>query len=85
MGILLWLVLGGVAGWLATLIYGNAGRFGIIGNIIVGIIGAFLGSWIFNLFSEPGVSGFNLWSLLVAVVGAVILLWLVNLARTGIR
>jgi uncharacterized membrane protein YeaQ/YmgE (transglycosylase-associated protein family) len=79
--ILVWLIFGGIAGWIATIIYGNNGRVGILGNIVIGIIGAILGGWVFGFFGQTGVTGFNLWSFLVAVVGAVILLWLVNMGR----
>lgn len=54
---------------------------GIIANIVVGSIGALLGGWIFGLFGEPGVTGFNLWSLLVSVVGAIVALWILKLVR----
>ena len=54
---------------------------GAIANIVVGIIGAFLGGWIMSFFGAQGVTGFNLPSLLVAIGGAVVLIWLVGLVR----
>lgn len=72
MSVLLWIVLGALAGWIAGALTGGKG--GLITNIIVGIVGAFLGGWLFNQFGSAGVTGFNFYSLLVAVVGAVILL-----------
>ncbi len=77
MGWLAWIVLGGVAGWLAGLVMKSG--LGLIGDIIVGIIGAFIGGWLFTQFGMPGVTGFNWYTLGVAVVGAVVLLFLVGL------
>ena len=73
MGILSWIVLGGVAGWLGSLIVNKTGE-GVIRDIVLGIIGGIVGGWIFAAMGSTGVTGFNLWSLFVAVVGAVILL-----------
>jgi uncharacterized membrane protein YeaQ/YmgE (transglycosylase-associated protein family) len=77
MGWLAWIVLGAVAGWLAGMVMGS--RLGLIGDIVVGIIGAFIGGFLAPLVGLPGVTGFNLWTLLVAVVGAVVLLFVANL------
>lgn len=74
MGPIGWIVLGGLAGWIASKFVGTDKEQGIIGNIVAGIVGAFVGGWIFNLLGGSGVSGFNIWSFLVAVVGAVIVL-----------
>ena len=74
MGPIAWVVLGGLAGWLASKFVGNDREQGIIGNIIAGIVGAVVGGWAFNLLGGTGVTGFNLWSFLVAVVGAIIVL-----------
>ena len=79
MSIIGWIVLGALAGWVASIIMGRNDRMGCITNIVVGIIGAFLGGWIFNLFGGAGITGFNIWSFLVAVVGAVVLLAIVGL------
>lgn len=83
MNFILWVVFGGLAGWVATLIVGSDGRFGIIGNIIVGIIGAFLGGWIADKIGMGGKPGADrptsIASFAVAVIGAVILLFIVNL------
>jgi uncharacterized membrane protein YeaQ/YmgE (transglycosylase-associated protein family) len=79
MGILSWIVLGGIAGWLASIITKRNDRMGCITNIIAGIVGAAVGGWLFSLFGGIGVTGFNLPSLLVAFVGAVIVLAIVNL------
>ncbi len=74
MGIIAWIVLGGIAGWLASMIAGTDAQQGIFGNIIVGIIGAFLGGFILSLFGIDGVTGFNIWSMIVAIFGAVVAL-----------
>lgn len=81
MGYIAWLVLGGLAGWIASMIMKTDASQGIILNIIVGIIGASLGGWLFGIFGGAGVTGFNLYSLGVSVIGAVILIWLVQMVR----
>lgn len=81
MSIIAWIVLGGIAGWLASLITGRSHRMGCIANIVVGIVGAFIGGIVFTQLGEAGVTGFNLYSLLVAIVGAVILLLIVGLIQ----
>ena len=73
MGIIAWLVLGLIAGFLASVVM-RGGGYGIIGDIIVGIVGALIGGFIFSLFGGTGVTGLNLWSLVVAFVGACILI-----------
>ena len=74
MEIIGWIILGALAGWIASMLAGTNAEMGIFANIVVGIIRAFLGGFLFNLLGGEGVTGFNLWSLIVAVVGAVILL-----------
>jgi len=76
LGIIGWIVLGGLAGWVASMIAGTNARQGLLGNIIAGIIGAFVGGFILNLFGGSGVTGFNLWSFLVALLGAVVVLFI---------
>lgn len=78
MGIIGWLIIGALAGWIASMLTGNDEKMGAGANIAVGIIGGFLGGLIMNLLGGSGITGFNLWSLLVATIGAVILLWIVN-------
>lgn len=81
MGILAWILLGALAGWLASIIAGRNERMGCFANIAVGIIGAFIGGGIFRALGGAGITGFNLWSLLVAVTGAIILLAVLELLR----
>ena len=86
MNIITWIVVGLIAGWLAGLVV-KGGGFGVIGNIIVGIIGGVLGGWIAtSLFNMgAGVDGINIWSILVAFVGAVVLLLIVSMFNGGRR
>jgi uncharacterized membrane protein YeaQ/YmgE (transglycosylase-associated protein family) len=72
--ILVWIVLGGVAGWIASILTGRNKRMGCLANIIVGIAGALIGGFLVSFLGGAGITGFNLPSLLVAVLGAVILL-----------
>jgi len=76
MGIIGWIVLGGLAGWVASMIAGTDARQGLLGNILVGIVGAFIGGFVMSLFGAQGVTGFNIWSFVVALVGAVIALFI---------
>jgi uncharacterized membrane protein YeaQ/YmgE (transglycosylase-associated protein family) len=73
MSILAWVVLGLVAGLIASKLVNKSGE-GIFLDIVLGIVGAVIGGWLFNTFGAAGVTGLNLYSLLVAVVGAVIFL-----------
>lgn len=75
MNFILWIVFGAIAGWIASLITGTDARQGWLMNIILGIIGAFVGGFLANLLGLSGVNGFNIYSLLVAIVGAVVLVW----------
>lgn len=83
MNILLWIIFGALAGWIGSMIAGTNREQGAFMNIVVGIIGAMLGGWIVRALGVgAGVSGFNLPSLLVAILGSVILLFIVR-AFTG--
>lgn len=87
MGIIIWLIVGGIIGWLASMIMKTDGQQGIFLNIIVGIIGAFLGGWIGGMLGIGGgdinSGDFSLSGLLMSLVGAVILLAIVNMFRRG--
>jgi uncharacterized membrane protein YeaQ/YmgE (transglycosylase-associated protein family) len=80
MSILAWLVLGLIAGFLGSKIVNKTGE-GIFLDIVLGIVGAVVGGWLFTRFGAAGVSGLNLYSLLVAVVGAVVVLLLYHAVR----
>jgi len=84
--LLAWIIVGGVAGWLASLVV-DGGGFGVLGDIVVGIVGAILGGLVLSLLLPGSFSftGFNLGSLVVAFVGAVILLVLLRLIGAGRR
>jgi uncharacterized membrane protein YeaQ/YmgE (transglycosylase-associated protein family) len=71
--------MGGIAGWLASILTGRNDQQGCLMNIIAGIIGATVGGWIVSLFGIGGATGFNIWSLIVAVIGAVVVLAILNL------
>ena len=73
MSFLAWIVLGLLAGFIGSKIVNKQGE-GLILDILLGIVGALLGGWLFNTFGPPGVTGLNLYSLLVAVIGSVVLL-----------
>lgn len=73
MSFIAWIVLGLVSGFIASKIVNKSGE-GMILDILLGIVGAFLGGWLFNEFGMAGVSGVNLYSMFVAVIGAVIFL-----------
>lgn len=79
MGWLAWLIVGALAGWLASIVMGTNARQGLLLDIIVGIVGALVGGFLFSAIGAPGVTGFNVWSLFVAFIGAVVLLGLLRL------
>ena len=74
MGILAWIIFGAIAGWISSLIMKTDAEQGAIMNVVVGIIGAFLGGLLMSFFGSEGVTGFNIRSFLVAVVGACVAL-----------
>jgi uncharacterized membrane protein YeaQ/YmgE (transglycosylase-associated protein family) len=74
MGIIGWVVLGGLAGWVASKFVGTDKQQGIVGNIVAGVLGGVLGGWLFSFLGGAGVTGFNIWSFVVALVGAIIVL-----------
>ena len=73
MTIIAWIVLGLIAGFIASKIVNKSGD-GFLLDIVLGVVGAIVGGWLFNTFGMAGVSGLNLYSLLVAVLGAVVVL-----------
>lgn len=81
MGIVGWIIIGAAAGWIASLVTGNDKCMGAGKNILVGVIGGVIGGFFMNLVGGYGITGFNLWSLLIAALGAIILLSVVNAIR----
>lgn len=81
-GIIVWLIVGGVVGWLASMVMRTDAQQGIILNIVVGIVGAFIGGW---LFASPDINDhiISVQSFIVSLVGAILLLGVVNLIRRG--
>jgi uncharacterized membrane protein YeaQ/YmgE (transglycosylase-associated protein family) len=85
MDILGWTILGGLAGWLASRLVRGSG-LGLLGDIVVGIVGGIIGGFIIGAPGGTGITGFNLWSFVVAVLGAILLLYIVrffNSSRTN--
>ena len=85
MGIIIWLIVGGVVGWLASMVMKTDGQQGILLNIVVGIVGAFIGGWLIGPLVGAGSinDGFSVMSFIVSLIGAIILLAIVNLFRRG--
>jgi uncharacterized membrane protein YeaQ/YmgE (transglycosylase-associated protein family) len=83
MGWLAWLIVGAIAGWLASMVM-RSGQ-GLLMDIVVGILGAFIGGFLANAAGVTGVTGFNIWSILVAFVGAVVLLAVIRLLNVRRR
>jgi len=85
MGFLLWIIVGGIVGWLASLVMRTDGQQGLLLNIIVGIVGAFIGGWVISPLVGVGTinEGLSIGSVVVSLIGAIILLAIVNLFRRG--
>lgn len=83
MGIILWIIFGALVGWIASLIMKTDAQQGAIINIVVGVVGAVLGGWIMSVIGKSGVGGFNLYSFLVALLGACVLLAIVKALRAN--
>lgn len=77
MGLIAWIVVGGVAGWLASMVIPSG--LGLIGDIVVGIIGGFIGGFLFHAIGEVGMTGLSFWSVFVAFIGSVVLLYVIRL------
>jgi uncharacterized membrane protein YeaQ/YmgE (transglycosylase-associated protein family) len=75
MSIIGWLILGLIAGFIASRIYAGTGQ-GAVLDIVLGVVGAFVGGFVFNLFGAEGVTGFNIYSMVVAIIGAIVVLWI---------
>ncbi len=78
MGIIAWIVLGAIAGWIGSMIVNKTGE-GLFRDIVLGIVGALIGGWIFTAAGSTGVTGFNIWSVFVAFIGAIVLLGILRM------
>ena len=81
MSIVLWIVFGAIVGWLASVIMKTNGQQNLLLDIIVGIVGAVLGGWIMTMLGQESASGFNFYSFVVALLGAIVLLAIVKAVR----
>jgi uncharacterized membrane protein YeaQ/YmgE (transglycosylase-associated protein family) len=82
MGIIAWIILGALAGWIASLVMRTDAEQGAVGNIVIGILGALLGGFLMQAMGASGVNEFSLYSLLVATGGAILLLAIVRAFRS---
>jgi uncharacterized membrane protein YeaQ/YmgE (transglycosylase-associated protein family) len=80
MGLLSWIIVGGLAGLLAQGLMGD-GRSGCLMTVVLGVVGAFIGGFVMSLFGFGGVDGLSIWSILVATIGALVLLAIVRAVR----
>lgn len=83
MGFFSWLIFGALAGWIASMIMGKNASMGAFANIVVGIVGSFIGGFIGSRLFNVAVDGFNIKSLIVAIVGSVILLAIINKVQSS--
>ena len=83
MSIIMWIIFGALVGWISSLIMSTDAEQGAIANIVIGIIGAFIGGALSQLLGGPSVTGFNLTSIVVAILGAVILTFFVRMIGRG--
>lgn len=81
MNLILWILFGFLSGWVTSIITGSNYQQGVMHDIVLGIIGALIGGFVMNLFGKPGVTGFNLYSVLVAIIGASLLILVVRAIR----
>lgn len=82
MSLLAWIIVGAIAGWLASIVMKTNASQGLLADIVVGIVGAFIGGWVLSLLGLGGDTGeFNIASILTAFIGAVILLFILRMVR----
>ncbi|PWC60632.1 transglycosylase [Azospirillum sp. TSH7] len=75
MGIIAWIILGLIAGFIASKIVNQSGQ-GVVMDIVLGIVGALVGGFLMSIIGGAGITGFNIWSILVAIFGAIVVLWI---------
>lgn len=81
MGIILWVIFGALAGWISSVIMKTDSGQGTVSDIVMGIVGAVVGGFIMNLLGQSGVTGFNLYSFVVAVIGAIVVIYFGRMLR----
>jgi uncharacterized membrane protein YeaQ/YmgE (transglycosylase-associated protein family) len=81
MGLIIWVIFGAIVGWIASAIMKT--NEGVVMDIVIGIVGAIIGGWLMSFFGQTGITGFNLYSFLVALLGAVVLIAIVRAIRTA--
>ncbi len=75
MGIVLWIIFGAIAGWIASIIMKTDSNQGTMKDIVMGVIGAVVGGFLMGLVGQPGVTGFNIYSFVVAIIGAMVVIY----------
>ena len=83
MGIMLWIIFRALAGWIASVIMKTDSNQGTMMDIIMGIVGAMVGGFLMNFFGQSGVTGFNFYSLVVSVIGAMVVIYIGRVMRKG--
>lgn len=81
MGIILWIIFGAIAGWIASIVMKTNSSQGTVTDIVMGIIGAVVGGFLMGLVGQSGVTGFNVYSFIVAVIGAVVVIYIGRMLR----
>lgn len=78
MSLIGWIILGALSGWIASMVMKTDAKQGLIADIVMGVLGAVIGGYIFNFFGASGVTGLNFYSFFVALVGACVVIWIGN-------
>jgi uncharacterized membrane protein YeaQ/YmgE (transglycosylase-associated protein family) len=78
--ILAWIVVGIIGGWLGKMVVPGEGPGGVLGDLVIGVIGAIVGGWMWNYFGHVGATGINLPSIIVAFIGSIVLLVIIKMA-----
>lgn len=81
MGIILWIIFGAIAGWIASVVMKTDSSQGTVYDIVLGVVGAVVGGFLMGLVGQSGVTGFNIYSLIVAVIGAIVVIYVGRMMR----
>lgn len=82
MELFIWIILGFTAGWLVSILMGEYTVPGMLTDVVLGSIGAIVGGLVLNILAQPGMSGFNFYSISIAALGAIVLIWLGKMINT---